>query len=108
LNNTYQPAFHGLLSSIAENHPQTARLLGSMEAQFGALAAFHAADVILMMQARVNAWGVEAAGILTEDDLEMLPYFEMMQGNLPALERMVDVLECYAVECEFIPSSLHD
>jgi hypothetical protein len=102
LNKMFERPFRGLLSSIAQYHPQTARLLESVQAEFGTLAAFQASEVIVRLQARVDTWGIEAASVLTEDDLETLPYFETMHDNLPALERLVDVLECYASECELL------
>jgi len=94
--------FRGLLSRIAQYHPQTARLLEAVQEEFGSRAAFHASEVILRLQTRVDRQGFEAASVLTEDDLETLPYFEIMQDNLDALERLVDVLECYASECEML------
>ena len=102
MTETYERPFRGLLRSISQNHPQTARLLEVLAAEFGGLAAFHAAEVILRQQAQVNTWGVEAAGILTGDDVETLPYFQLMSDNLAALERIVDVLECYAEECQML------
>ena len=102
MTETYERPFRGLLSSIFQTHPQTARLLEALAKEFGGLAAFHAAEVILHQQAQVNMWGVEAAGVLTGDDFDALPFFELMSDNLPALERMVDVLECYAEECQML------
>ncbi len=100
LNETYARPFRGLLSSIAQIYPQTASLLEALEAQFGGLAAFHATEVILTLQARVDTWGSDAASVLTEDDLEALPYFDIMADNLSALELLVDILECHAAECQ--------
>ena len=102
LNETYERPFRGLLSSIEPIYPQTASLLESLEARFGSLAAFRATEVIRCLQARVDAWGIEAAGVLTEDDVSRFPYFEIMQGNLPALELLIDVLECHAEECQLL------
>jgi hypothetical protein len=102
LNETFERPFRGLLSSIAPLYPHTASLLESVQAQFGWQAAFHASEVILCLQARVDTWGIEAAGVLTDEDYESLPFFETMQDNLLALERMVDVLECYASECHLL------
>jgi hypothetical protein len=99
---SYELPLRGLVSSLARTHPQTASELVRVEGQFGAQAAFHAAEVILCLQARVDTFGVEAAGVLSEDDLEALPYFTLMADNLPALERLVDVLECHAAECQAV------
>ena len=104
MNETYELPLSGLVRSLARTHPQTARSLEMLAAQFGAQAAFHAAEVILCLQARVDTLGVEAAGVLSEDDLETLPYFTLMADNLPALERLVDVLECHAAECQAVYS----
>ncbi len=102
MKETYERPFRGLLRTIFQNHPLTGHLLEALDAEFGGLAAFHAAEVILHQQAQVDMWGADAAGVLTGDDLEVLPYFELMSDNLPALERMVDVLECYADECRMV------
>jgi len=102
LNETYERPFRGLLSSIEAIYPRTAWLLESMAAQFGALAAFRAAEVVRCLQARVDSWGIEAAGVLTEDDVARFPYFEIMQDNLSALELLIDVLECHAEECQLL------
>jgi hypothetical protein len=102
LNETYERPFRGLLSSIEPIYPQTASLLESLEVQFGSLAAFRATEVVRCLQARVETWGIEAAGVLTEDDVATFPYFEIMQDSLPALELLIDVLECYAEECQLL------
>ena len=102
LNETYERPFRGLLRSIEAIYPQTASLLESMAAQFGALAAYRAAEVVRCLQARVDSWGIEAAGVLTEDDVARFPYFEIMQDNLSALELLIDVLECHAEECQLL------
>ena len=99
MNETDERSVRGLLRSIARTHPQTARELAVVEGRFGARAAFHAAEIVLCLQTRVEIWGIEAASILSEDDLEAFPYFTMMAGNLPALELLIDVLECHAAEC---------
>ena len=102
MNEMSERPFRGLLSRIAQYHPQTACLLEALQEEFGTRAAFHASEVIFRLQTRVDSQGFEAASVLTEDDMETLPYFEIMQDNLAALERLVDVLECYAAECEML------
>jgi hypothetical protein len=99
---TYERPFRALLSSIAPLYPETADLLDIMAIHFGEMPAYQAAEVILCLQARVEMQGIEAASVLTEDDLDSFPYFETMHGNVAALELMVDVLETYAAECQML------
>ena len=104
MNGIYDRLYRKVFGSIAQFHPQTATKLHAIKRQFGTHAAYHAASLILALQVRMQVCGIEAVGMLTEDDLEEFTYFKYMAGNTPALELLIDVLECHAAECQ----SLHN
>jgi hypothetical protein len=100
MNGIYDRLYRRLFNLIAQFHPQTATQLHGIKRQFGIHAAYHASSIILALQARMRLCGVEAVGMLTEDDLEEFTYFKLMAGNTPALELLIDMLECHAAECQ--------
>jgi hypothetical protein len=88
-----------LFDSIARSHPKTALKLQSVEDQFGVQAAHYAAALIVCLEARVQVLGVQAAGVLSLEDVEKFSYFAYIKDNSRALELLVDVLECHLEEC---------
>jgi len=86
--------------SIAQFHPQTAAKLQSIKRQYGTHAGYHAATLILSLEARMEVSGVQATAVLTDTDLEEFTYFKYMRDNLPALELLVELLECHVNECQ--------
>lgn len=106
MNGIYDRLYRRLFGLIAQFHPQTATKLHSIKRQFGTHAAYHAASLILALQARMQVCGVEAVGMLTEDDLDEFTYFKFMAGNTPALELLIDLLECHATECQSLQSKV--
>jgi len=100
MNGIYERLYRKHLSSIAQSHPRTATKLHSIKKRFGTHAAYHAAAIIICLQARMAVSGIQAAGLLTEEDLEEFIYFKYMSGNLPALEMLVELLECHVLECQ--------
>src|SRR5205807_5125624 len=100
MNSTPERRYRKLFNSIAQSHPRTAVKLQSIEEQFGLQATHYAAALIVCLESRVQVSGVQAAGVLSLDDLDKFSYFGFMKDNLRALELLVDVLECHLEECQ--------
>ena len=100
MNGPYERMYRKHFGSIAQSHPQTASKLQSVKRQFGTHAAYHAAALIICLEARMEISGMEAVGFLSEEDLEEFTYFRTMRSNIPALELLVEVLECHVLECQ--------
>jgi hypothetical protein len=100
MNSTLERRYRKLFDSIAQSHPQTAAKLQSLEEEFGVQAAHHAVALIVCLEVRAQVSGVQAAGILSLEDIEKFSYFEYMKDNLRAIEILVDVLECHLGECQ--------
>src|SRR5690348_16452453 len=99
MNGPYERLYRKHFGSIAQSHPQTASNLRSIKRQFGTHAAYHAASLIICLETRMEISGVEAVGFLSEEDLEEFTYFRTMRSNVPALELLVEILECHVLEC---------
>jgi hypothetical protein len=100
MNSTLERRYRKLFDSIAQSHPQTAVKLQSLEEEFGVQAAHHAVALIVCLEVRARFSGVQAAGVLSLEDIEKFSYFEYMKDNLRAVEILVDVLECHLGECQ--------
>ena len=98
--NSPEQRYRNLFDSIARSHPKTAVKLQAIEDQFGVKAAHYAAALIICLEARVQIFGVQAAGVLGLEDIDKFSYFAYIKDNLHAMELLVDVLECHLEECQ--------
>ena len=92
----YDQAFQTLLEEIQAYAPRACHLLETMKEQRSSHTAYHAAFVIICLQARRKS--LRKKQPMTPSDLHEFTFFEIAQGDGHALALFDEILRCYQQE----------
>ncbi|MEO8392196.1 MAG: hypothetical protein ABI700_04310 [Chloroflexota bacterium] len=92
----YDQAFQALLEQIQAYAPRACRLLETMKEQRSAYTAYHAAFVLVCLQARWKS--LRKKQPMTPSELREFTFYEIAQGDGQVLALFDEILLCYQQE----------